>query len=335
MTGRFALIAIFGMIAHIAPAGAQCRKVAEDPVIKIDSAAESQLKSIGIDRAMIFASMVDTSIPETNGCWAAPAGNFDSQIISIGMSQWNYGQGSLQPLLTRYRAKFASRSLFDAELSKLMPTYGSLIFSEGCLRHQITLECRTKILALQDDRHRIDPVLAREYNALFESDPMLQIQTDEFVRMLTSVKSDLVRLFPGKTPSPRQIKWAIDTKVQQGKFPGDNDVKRLRNSIAIAPPNRRDEAFRGLVGWYDGLTASADQDGVTYDKKWNVDMWTCVGKKHAYDDEQFDLLNLTFLRSRTAQGDSGRWQALTFQRRAAIILGVGSVAGRRMGSCTN
>ena len=52
------------------------------------------------------------------------------------------------------------------------------------------------------------------------------------------------------------------------------------------------------------------------------------------DDEQYELLAITFLRSRTATGNSGRWQALTFSRRAKIILGVGSVSGVRDGSCS-
>ena len=45
-------------------------------------------------------------------------------------------------------------------------------------------------------------------------------------------------------------------------------------------------------------------------------------------------MSLTFLRSRTAIGNSGRWQALAFERRAKIVLGVGSVSGVRDGTCT-
>jgi hypothetical protein len=57
---------------------------------------------------------------------------------------------------------------------------------------------------------------------------MLQVQTDRFVKLLESVGDDLQRLFPKQLASVRQIKWAIDTKVQQGGFPGDNDVARTR-----------------------------------------------------------------------------------------------------------
>jgi hypothetical protein len=51
------------------------------------------------------------------------------------------------------------------------------------------------------------------------------------------------------------------------------------------------------------------------------------------DPEQYEMLQLTFLRSRTAVGNSGRWQALTFSRRGKIVLGIGSVSGKRDGDC--
>jgi len=68
-----------------------------------------QLAEIGLDRAAIFERMAETAIPETMGCWAMPVGNFDSQLISVGMSQWNYGTGSLQPVLAAWRDGFHSR----------------------------------------------------------------------------------------------------------------------------------------------------------------------------------------------------------------------------------
>ena len=78
---------------------------------------------------------------------------------------------------------------------------------------------------------------------------------------------------------------------------------------------------------------SIDQDGVARDWAWNVAQWRCMIDAGRIDPEQYELLNLTFLRSRTAVGNSGRWQALTFSRRAKIVLGVGSVSGVRDGEC--
>ena len=151
---RFALtplLILFGLLAAGAfpasPAHAQtvaelaetCRRVGDSPgregaaqFIRIDPAAAAQLAEIGLDRAAIFERMAETSIPETMGCWAMPVGNFDSQLISVGMSQWNYGTGSLQPVLKQWRDSFGSRRRFRRALATLAPTYGRLLFSRAC-----------------------------------------------------------------------------------------------------------------------------------------------------------------------------------------------------------
>jgi hypothetical protein len=51
---------------------------------------------------------------------------------------------------------------------------------------------------------------------------------------------------------------------------------------------------------------------------------------HGVTDEQFDLFNLTFVRSRIATGQSGRWQANAFARRTKIVLGTGQVGPNKL-----
>jgi hypothetical protein len=85
--------------AYAPPTAPECRRVGDVPALRIDPAAAARMAEIGLDRAGIFARMQETSIPETMGCWAMPVGNFDSQLVSVGMAQWNYGTGSLQPVL--------------------------------------------------------------------------------------------------------------------------------------------------------------------------------------------------------------------------------------------
>ena len=113
---------LFALPAHaqtVEEIAQTCRRVGDVPsatgtphFIRIDTAAAEQLAQIGLDRAAIFSLMAETSIPETMGCWAMPVGNFDSQLISVGMSQWNYGTGSLQPVLEQWRDGFGSRRRF-------------------------------------------------------------------------------------------------------------------------------------------------------------------------------------------------------------------------------
>ncbi|PKP89819.1 MAG: hypothetical protein CVT77_16855 [Alphaproteobacteria bacterium HGW-Alphaproteobacteria-16] len=320
------------------PAAAQdrppCREVADAPHITIASTAATQLAQIGLDRAAIFARMRETSIPETMGCWAMPVGNFDSQLVSVGMAQRNYGTGSLQPQLIAWRDSFRSRSRFRRALKELAPTYGKLFFSKDCLTIPVGEKCRSGILAAHGEDGKLNPVALAELTRLFEQDAMLQVQADTYIALLLEVRAELFRLWPTGPITPRKVKWAIDTRVQQKTLPGDEDVARLRRKLGNVPSSERATKLKAMLIWYQGLSEAVDQDGVSRDYAWNIQQWTCLIDAGRIDDEQFELLHLTYLRSRTATGNAGRWQALTFSRRAKIILGVGSVSGVRDGGCS-
>lgn len=302
--------------------------------LRIDPADAGQLADIGLDRAAIFEQMEETSIPETVGCWAMPVGNFDSQLVSVGMSQWNYGTGSLQPILKAWRRQFRSGHAYRRAMKDLAPVYGrSLIFSRDCLKVPVGARCRAGILAAHDPDGRLNPVIFAELTRIFESDEMLQVQTDHYVDLLLAVRTDLLRVFAGQPITRRKVRWAVDTKVQQGSFPLDEDLARLRAKLAAMPEAERWDRLRAILDWYRSLGRTIDQDGVQRDFEWNYARWNCMIDTGRVDPEQYEMLHLTFLRSRTAIGNSGRWQALTFSRRAKIVLGVGSVSGRRDGDC--
>ncbi|MDQ0251505.1 hypothetical protein J2W22_003593 [Sphingomonas kyeonggiensis] len=317
--------------APVPPARPACREVADLPFLSIDADSAARLGGIGLDRAAIFAQMHETSIPETMGCWAMPVGNFDSQLVSVGMAQWNFGTGSLQPLLKAW--KQARGGSFRRARKALMPVYGRLVFSRDCLAVPVKAKCREKILAAHGSDGKLDPVLWGEFNALFESDAMLQVQLDSYLVLLEGVRQDLLRVFPEGPITRRKVRWAVDTKVQQGGFPLDEDLARLRRKLAAMPEGERWERLGAIFAWYGALARSIDQDGVQRDWAWNLDRWQCLLDQRRIDPEQYEMLHLTFLRSRTAIGNSGRWQALTFERRARIILGVGSVSGKTDGEC--
>src|SRR6202008_4318042 len=110
-----------------------------------DPAAASRLAEIGLDRAEIFARMHETSIPQPSGCWATPTGNFDSQLISVGRAQWNFGTGSLQPVLAAWRKQFRHKRDFKRVRDALAPSYGKLLFSKDCLAVPVAPTCRAAI----------------------------------------------------------------------------------------------------------------------------------------------------------------------------------------------
>jgi hypothetical protein len=335
-----ALATMFGASVAAAQIPPPCRMVGDatsqdgtPQFIRIDPVAASQLAEIGLDRTGIFARMAETSIPETMGCWAMPVGNFDSQLISVGMAQWNYGTGSVQPVLRRWRDGFGSRGRFKRALKALAPTYGKMLLSKDCLAVPVRDKCRAEILAAEDATGKLNPVIEAELIAIFESDAMLEVQAATYVELLGAVRLDLLRVFPTGPMTMRKVRWAIDTRVQQGFLPGDEDVARLRAKLAAMPEAERWPRLRAIFAWYKALAETIDQDGIVRDYAWNVERWGCMIDRGLIDPEQYELLNLTFLRSRTAIGNSGRWQALTFSRRAKIILGVGSVSGKRDGEC--
>ena len=335
---------LFSLLSLIAvPASAQgtgapidapsCRMVADVPSLVIDPAIAADLAQIGLDRAKIFERMQETAIPETMGCWAMPVGNFDSQLVSVGMAQWNYGTGSLQPVLEEWRDSFGTRRAFKRERERLAPVYGELLFSKGCLSVPVNDDCRAGILAAHGPDGKLNPVIMAELTALFESNAMLQVQLDHYLALLEDVRGELARVFPNGQITMRKVRWAIDTRVQQNRLPPSEDIARLRARLAAMPPEQYWPRLDAIFAWYDAIARTIDQDGIGRDYAWNVMQWRCLMRTGQIDPEQYELLNITFLRSRTATGNSGRWQALTFSRRTKIILGTGSVSGVRDGGC--
>lgn len=316
------------------PPRAPCREVGEVAFLTIAPDSAARLGEIGVDRARIFALMQETSIPETMGCWAMPVGNFDSQLISVGMSQWNYGTGSLQPVLTAWRDSFPDHAAYIRRRDALAPIHGALLFSKDCLSVPVGDACRQGVMAAHGADGKLGASMLGELTRLFEDDAMLQVQTNFYVQLLEGVRLDLLRVFSGQPITFRKVRWAVDTKVQQGFFPINEDLARLRTKLAAMPTAERWDRLRAIFDWYRASSQTIDQDGVQRDFRWNHAAWNCLIDQGRIDDEAYEMLHITYLRSRTAIGNSGRWQALTFERRAKIILAVGSVSGRIDGSCT-
>lgn len=318
---------------YAAPVPPPCRRVGDVQTLTIAPEAAARMAEIGLDRAAIFARLQETSIPETMGCWAMPVGNFDSQLVSAGMAQWNYGTGSLQPVLEEWRRSFGSRRKAKREIERLAPTYGELLFSKECLSVPVKDKCRDGILAAHGPDGKLNPTIMAELTALFESDPMLQVQLDHYLALLDDVRLELRRVFPNGPMTMRKVRWAIDTRVQQNRLPPSEDIARLRTKLAAQTADQYWPRLEAIFAWYEAISRTADQDGVGRDYQWNGQQWRCLMQAGRIDPEQYELLQITFLRSRTATGNSGRWQALTFSRRAKIVLGVGSVSGVRDGAC--
>lgn len=300
----------------------------EDSSVKIDPVAAVAFSRVHLDLRGFYTVMRVVSKYETDGCWGGATGNFDGQWVSVGVMQWNFGQGSLQPLLARFKDKFENERSFEKERDKLMPIYGKDLFDAPCRAIRIGLRCKAFLQSQYVGSHKqLSKAFADELNSLFESPVMCQIQVDYFGRALTSVLDDLSRVFDLRYPTAWQIAWAMDLKTQQNRFPDDLAIKRIRKKFAEATAQQRQDFLLGIVEWYDGLCRSGDADGCQLDFQYNVDTWDQLTRSADLGTDRQELIQLTYVVSKTAQGQGGLYQADAFQRRATIAFGRGSVHG--------
>ncbi len=321
---------------------AACLAVNDDAAIELSETQNQILSEISFNRSDLFQSLQATSEYETSGCWAAPVGNFDAQTLSVGILQWNYGQNSVQGLMNAYRATFATPEAFTAEVSTLMPQFGQVVFGEDCLAVPLTATCKEKILAVHDEQGKLGTAIAGEYEALFNSPAMRQVQVTSFITFLSGLTPKLLQTF-GQVPTRLQTRWGVDLAIQQGyvkytdpvtvaeqsAFLNPVDVINIRRITSTLTPVQRRHRMISAIRWYSGLCGGVYQGVVAEQCNYNIKHW-CAVAVHGVTDEQFDLFTLTAVRSRIATGQSGRWQANAFARRAKIVLATGQVGPRKL-----
>jgi hypothetical protein len=317
----------------IADPGNNCLLVPIDsPELSIDPSVLAALHKANMAREDFFKALRIVSRYETNGCWAGATGNFDGQLLSVGAMQWNFGRGSLQPLLKRFTEKFASPSHFAQVRDNLMPSYGKQLFDISCRTIPIGKDCLSFLANLrQGENGNLKKAFKQEVDNLFNSEPMRQIQLDYFGRSVTSVLSDLDRVYGASHPRGWQVAWAVDIKTQQGnKFPTDKNIQRIKSRTISEPLNNRVKYAGGVIKWYDGLCDTGLSDGIKYDCEYNIKTWPSLISALLNETDREEALHYTFLVSKTAANQNGAYQANAFQRRATIVFGRGSVNGGKI-----
>lgn len=298
-----------------------------NPDIDVDKSVEDVAARAHLDRDGIFKTLRVVSKYETNGCWAGASGNSDGQYLSAGIMQWNLKQKTLQPLLKRFSEKFSSHEHFISVRDQLMPKYGAQLFDESCRSEPIGASCKSFLEHhyVSDDKS-LGQDLKVEIDRLFNSLPMRQIQVDYFGRAFMSVLSDLDRIYATQHPEPWQIAWAIDVKTQQGnKFPTDKNIKKIKKETESESTDERRTRLDGIVKWFYGLCEEGTSEGVRYDCGYNIHEWPKMFDLTLANVERERTVHYSLLVARTAQNIDGAYQADSFERKATIAFGRGSV----------
>jgi hypothetical protein len=147
-------------------------------------------------------------------CFAGLSGDFDGQGISFGVCQWNFGQGSLQPLLKRMCSDYPEtlRSIFHDNLDQLTAALNApKVDQMGFAR------------SIQDSNRKI---VNEPWRGMFKA----LGRTDEFQRIEVDAANTLFKAARQMCAdyglwSERAVALMFDIKVQNGSI--NNSVKAI------------------------------------------------------------------------------------------------------------
>jgi peptidoglycan hydrolase-like protein with peptidoglycan-binding domain len=195
-------------------------------------------------RCLALTGSFETGQPPPE-CFAGLTGDFDGQGISLGVCQWNFGQGSLQPLLQ--------------EIDQTRPEVIDAVFQDHATEFRAVLrESQDEQMAwarsIQDARNNVVEPWRGLLKTLCRRVEFQAVQTSNATKLLTAARALCAEF---SVRSQRALALLFDIKVQNGSIndvvkaqiardfatlqpsgdPGTDEVARLR---IIA--NRRAEA---------------------------------------------------------------------------------------------
>lgn len=144
-------------------------------------------------------------------CFARLSGDFDGQGMSFGVLQWNFGQGTLQPLLKEMNAEHSDllRDIFDEEYKTLIE-----VLEEDGYEDQMEW-----VRSIQDlIRHFIYEPWRGFFKTLGRTEEFQKIQTKHSLNLYQKVL-DLCTEY--ELWSERAVALMFDIKVQNGSIRRD------------------------------------------------------------------------------------------------------------------
>jgi hypothetical protein len=176
--------------------------------------------------ALTAAFETSSSFPD---CFCATTGDFDGQGISFGVLQWNFGQGTLQPMLQRMADRHGAA--FDASFGG---GAGEIRAALGKPRPAQLLWTRT---LQRESRRRLDEPWRGFFNALGRTTEFQDIQREASADILEDAQRMAAEY---DLTSERGLALMFDIRVQNGSISADVK-KRIKADIGKLPANQTSE----------------------------------------------------------------------------------------------
>lgn len=235
--------------------------------------------------------------------WSAVSGNFDGMGVSLGVLQWNFGQGSLQPMVIA-----AGRPAVDAT----MPTIGAAFWQAAHAGPSGWLP----IVAGWHTGIALKSVARQELRA-FTGSPAFVAQQVAASEQTAQTAFEFAKDWAKSDPAFGAVSkalfcWFFDLTTQNGTLKGIGfaQLDTFRKSLS----HPRDFVCDRLAG--QPLSVAGAKDAHR-----NAELWRSAGTARGDD-----LLLLSYLRSLKS---TPQWQTDVLNRKGTVAQGIGWVHGTR------
>lgn len=241
---------------------------------------------------------------ETSGDpFAAVAGDFDGQGISLGVLQWNIGQGSLQPL-----AKAAGETTVAAH----MPRYGEAFWQAV----HAAIPRALAIVRGWQTKGRLREDAAAELASLAGAPKMRAQQIAAAAHIAERAYAEAALWANGRghgAPLRKEFFWFFDLLVQNGGLKGLR-LSDVRGFLAQWGESCADDAV------CDWLVARGKPQFGYRDCRRNADLW-----RDRIGPSELDLFVLSYLRAMKSAPPS---RGIVLNRKGTLAAGHGWVNGK-------
>ncbi len=224
-------------------------------------------------------------------CFGAVAGNFDGQGISYGALQWNFGQGTLQPLLQKILRNHENvmKDIFSKDLFTELNQILALPKEEQLAwinKYQITKQNPTTGVR----RLVLDPRLAEPFRILGKTKEMIEIQADEAG---TRYMKALANCEQYGLNTQRGVALMFDINVQNGLVDKNGAGARIRQDYEglnqNLPANEIQEARMKIIAQRRSEVVNAEWRADVLSRKMTIATGHGEVHKRKYNLDDFKI----------------------------------------------